>query len=70
LQFIATGAGANPQMRVMVWVMPVMIFFLAYQFPAALSLYWVGGNIFTILTYLLFFNKMKKSNVTQEGTAR
>lgn len=70
LQFISTGAGANPQMKVMVWVMPVMIFFLAYQIPAALSLYWVGGNIFTILTYLLFFNKMKKSNVTQEGTVR
>jgi YidC/Oxa1 family membrane protein insertase len=70
LQLIATGAGDNPQMRVMLWVMPVMIFGLAYQFPAALSLYWVYGNIFTILQYVLFFNKLKNGNVTQQGTAR
>jgi YidC/Oxa1 family membrane protein insertase len=61
LQFIATGAGDNPQMRVMVWVMPAMIFFLAYQFAAALSLYWVYGNIFTILQYLLIFKRMKNA---------
>ncbi len=69
LQFMATGTGDNPQMKVMIWVMPVMIFFLAYQFPAALSLYWVYSNIFTILQYVLVF-KQKKGSVTQEGTAR
>ncbi|MFC4546828.1 YidC/Oxa1 family membrane protein insertase [Paenactinomyces guangxiensis] len=69
LQFIATGAGDNPQMKIMIWIMPVMIFFLAYQFPAALSLYWVYGNIFTILQYVLIL-KPRKGNVTQEGTAR
>ena len=48
LQFMVTGAQSNPQMKMMVWIMPVIIFFLAYQFPSALSLYWVYGNIFTI----------------------
>jgi YidC/Oxa1 family membrane protein insertase len=69
IQFIATGAGDNPQMKVMLWVMPVMIFVLAYQFAAALSLYWVYSNIFTILQYLIFF-RQKKGKVAQEGTAR
>jgi YidC/Oxa1 family membrane protein insertase len=70
LQFIATGAADNPQTKVMLWVMPIMIFFLAYQFPSALSLYWVYGNIFTILQYLIFFNKKKVKGNVSEGTAR
>lgn len=60
LQFIATGSGDNPQMKVMLWMMPIMIFILAYQFPAALSLYWVYGNIFTIIQYLLFFRQDRR----------
>lgn len=70
LQFIATGAADNPQTKVMLWVMPIMIFFLAYQFPSALSLYWVYGNIFTILQYLIFFNKKKAKGKVTEGTVR
>lgn len=70
LQFIATGAGDNPQMKVMLWIMPIMIFFLAFQFPAALSLYWVYGNIFTILQYLIFFKPKNNGKVTQEGATR
>jgi YidC/Oxa1 family membrane protein insertase len=70
LQFMVTGAGDNPQTRVMGWVFPVMIFLIGYQFPAALSLYWVYGNIFSILQSVLFFNKKKGKNVTREGTAR
>jgi YidC/Oxa1 family membrane protein insertase len=62
LQFIVTGAQSNPQMKVMVWIMPVMIFFLAYQFPSALSLYWVYGNIFTIAQSLIL-QKLNKKEV-------
>ncbi|WP_124728796.1 YidC/Oxa1 family membrane protein insertase [Staphylospora marina] len=68
IQLIATGSADNPQMKVMLWVMPVMIFVLAYQFPAALSLYWVYSNIFTILQYLIFFRK--KKDKLAEGAAR
>lgn len=38
----------NPQMKVMLYVMPVMIFGFALYFPAALTLYWVVGNLFMI----------------------
>lgn len=64
LQLVATGAANNPQMKVMLWFMPAMVFVLAYQFPAALSLYWVYGNVITIIQYLLFFRPKKKSNAT------
>jgi YidC/Oxa1 family membrane protein insertase len=69
IQFIVTGANSNPQMKMMLIVMPIMIFILAYQFPAALSLYWVYGNIFTILQYVFLFGK-NKENMKQEGVTR
>jgi YidC/Oxa1 family membrane protein insertase len=44
----------NPQMAMMLWLMPVMIIIFGINFPAALSLYWVVGNIFSIVqTYFI-----------------
>jgi YidC/Oxa1 family membrane protein insertase len=44
----------NPQMAMMVWMMPIMIVIFALNFPSALSLYWVVGNIFMIAqTYFI-----------------
>jgi YidC/Oxa1 family membrane protein insertase len=44
----------NPQMAMMLWLMPIMIIIFAINFPAALSLYWVVGNIFMIVqTYFI-----------------
>lgn len=44
----------NPQMAMMVWMMPIMIVIFAISFPSALSLYWVVGNIFMIVqTYFI-----------------
>lgn len=55
----------NPQMAMMVWMMPVMIVIFAFNFPAALSLYWVVGNIFMIVqTYFIKGPEMKKTSVT------
>lgn len=45
---MAGTAGQNPQMAMMLWLMPIMILIFAINFPAALSLYWVVGNIFGI----------------------
>lgn len=59
IQLVVTGVGENQQMKLMLWVMPIMIFALAFGFPSALSLYWVYGNIFTIIQYLLIFKPMK-----------
>lgn len=43
----------NPQMQTMLWMMPIMIVIFAVSFPAALSLYWVVGNIFMIVQTLV-----------------
>ena len=48
------GMDNNPQMAMMLWLMPIMIVIFAISFPAALSLYWVVGNIFMIVqTFLI-----------------
>lgn len=60
IQFVSSGGADNPQMRVMMWIFPIMIFIFAYNFPSAMSLYWVCGNIFTILQYQLIFRPMFK----------
>jgi YidC/Oxa1 family membrane protein insertase len=51
---MAGTADTNPQMAMMLWIMPIMIIVFAFMFPAALALYWVVGNIFMIVqTYLI-----------------
>jgi YidC/Oxa1 family membrane protein insertase len=47
------GMENNPQMAMMLWLMPIMIVVFAISFPAALSLYWVVGNIFMIVQTIL-----------------
>lgn len=51
---MAGMANQNPQMAMMLWLMPIMIVVFAISFPAALSLYWVVGNLFMIIqTYFV-----------------
>jgi len=62
---MAGTANQNPQMVMMLWIMPIMILVFAINFPAALSLYWVVGNIFTIIqTYFIKGPELKKSGQT------
>ncbi|MDQ0257565.1 YidC/Oxa1 family membrane protein insertase [Evansella vedderi] len=44
----------NPQMKMLLYLMPIMIMAFAAFFPAALALYWVIGNLFMIVqTYFI-----------------
>lgn len=60
----------NPQMQMMLVMMPLMILAIAVTLPSALSLYWVYGNIFTIIqTYFLYRDKGTELK-PKEGTAK
>jgi YidC/Oxa1 family membrane protein insertase len=62
---MAGQANQNPQMQMMLWMMPIMIVVFAINFPAALSLYWVVGNIFMIAqTYFIKGPDLKKTPET------
>ncbi|MFS0878658.1 YidC family membrane integrase SpoIIIJ [Metabacillus niabensis] len=59
---MAGQANQNPQMVMMLWIMPIMIIVFAISFPAALSLYWVVGNLFMIVqTYFIKGPDLKES---------
>ncbi|UFJ40449.1 membrane protein insertase YidC [Brevibacillus humidisoli] len=60
----------NPQMQMMYVLMPIMILAIAVTLPSALSLYWVYGNLFTIVqTYFLYRDKNTQSS-PKGGTAK
>ena len=59
------GMPDNPQMKMMLWMMPIMILVFAITLPSALSLYWVVGNIFSIIqTYLIKGPDLKNQPAT------
>ncbi|WP_091833478.1 membrane protein insertase YidC [Marininema halotolerans] len=66
LQSMVMGMGDNPQARAFLFIMPIMIFVLAFNFPAALALYWVYGNLFTMIQYYFIGDKFKAK---REGAA-
>jgi YidC/Oxa1 family membrane protein insertase len=54
----------NPQMKALLYIMPVMIIAFAAFFPSALALYWVVGNIFMIVqTYFITGPNVGKDKV-------
>lgn len=61
------GMNTNPQAKMLMTIMPVMIFFFALNLPSALSLYWVFGNLFTTVQSY-FLRDMYKAN--KEGAAK
>lgn len=47
------AVGNQPQQRMMLVLMPAMLTFFAWSFPAGLALYWVASNLFSILQQLI-----------------
>ncbi len=59
----------NPQMKILLYVMPIMIFVFAIFFPAALTLYWVVGNLFMITqTYFITGPNVGKAKTAEPKT--
>ncbi|AQQ54932.1 membrane protein insertase YidC [Planococcus lenghuensis] len=64
MQFIVLRTGPamdNPQMKVMVYFMPVMIVFFGIILPAALTLYWVIGNIVSLIQNMVIYRPWEKN---------
>ena len=69
LMMAGSAAGDNPQMKIMLYVMPLMITVMAFFFPSALALYWVVGNVFMVAQTLLINKPFqnKTAEVTKGG---
>jgi len=55
--------GMNTQMR---YVLPGIVFFVAYSISAAVALYWTTSNAFSVAHELYVKQKAKKINTTKE----
>ncbi|HLQ72933.1 MAG TPA: membrane protein insertase YidC [Bacillota bacterium] len=57
-----SAASQNPQMKVMLYMMPVMITIFGFILPAALTLYWVVGNAFMVIQILVINRPMMNAS--------
>ncbi|CAM5571833.1 Membrane protein insertase MisCA OS=Lysinibacillus sphaericus OX=1421 GN=misCA PE=3 SV=1 [Lysinibacillus sphaericus] len=59
-------------MKIMIYIMPFMIIGFGMALPAALSLYWVIGNIISILQNLYIYKPWQnnKTQPAQNGGAK
>ncbi|WEG12785.1 YidC family membrane integrase SpoIIIJ [Pullulanibacillus sp. KACC 23026] len=64
---VGRAGNANPQMAMMTYIFPVMIAIFAFNFPAALALYWVIGNLFMVFQTYFITLPMKKPAVETGG---
>ncbi|WP_252504974.1 membrane protein insertase YidC [Sporosarcina sp. Marseille-Q4943] len=66
MQFVVLRTGPamdNPQMKAMMYIMPFMIIIFGTFLPAALALYWVIGNIISIIQNIFIYKPFKKKEV-------
>ena len=69
MQFVVLRTGPamdNPQMKIMMYIMPFMIMGFGTFLPAALALYWVIGNFISIIQNMFIYKPFKKKEVVTE----
>lgn len=68
LQMKLTSAQLNDQMKIIMYIMPVMIIVAGLSLPSALSLYWVVGNVFMIIqTYFTVTRVEQKTSLISKS---
>jgi len=58
-KYTTKPSNMTEQQQMMLWLMPIMLLFIFYRFPAALVLYWMTNSILTF-SYQLYLNKASK----------
>ncbi|MDV6378825.1 membrane protein insertase YidC [Sporosarcina sp. GW1-11] len=68
LLVLRTGpAMDNPQMKTMMYIMPFMIMVFGAFLPAALALYWIVGNIISLLQNIVIYKPFDKPKDVEVG---
>ena len=60
---------ANMSMKMMVYIMPVMMGFMALNFPSGLCIYWITTSVFMIFQQI-FMNQLRKKELEKRKEAR
>jgi YidC/Oxa1 family membrane protein insertase len=67
------GQQSNAQMKMMLYVMPIVFFFVLYNVPSGLLVYWIMSNILTLIQQLAinkYLNQKKAALQAQEEAVR
>jgi len=61
------GQQTNNQMKMMLYVMPITFFFILYNMPSGLLIYWIFSNLLTLVQQLIInrYILVKKSQVVE-----
>ncbi len=55
-----TGDTSNKQMKMMTYMMPLMFFFILYEMPSGLVLYWTMQNVLTVFQQMIISKLRQK----------
>lgn len=71
MQFLVLRTGQamnNPQMKIMMYFMPIMIIGFGIFLPSALTLYWVIGNIISLTQNMIIYKPWEKRTLQPAKT--
>ncbi len=57
LQQKLMGSGDNPQMKNMMYMMPILMIFISYKLPAGLQIYWFASSFISIIQQYFIMKK-------------
>ena len=59
------GQQSNTQMKMMLYVMPIIFFFILYDVPSGLLIYWICSNLLTLVQQLIINKFILKKKAAQ-----
>lgn len=62
-KIMSIGTKQNPQMEMMTYIFPVMMFFLSFSMPSGLQIYWLTSSIISVLQQFILI-KMSKEEIS------
>jgi YidC/Oxa1 family membrane protein insertase len=62
------GQQSNSQMKMMLYVMPIAFFFILYNVPSGLLIYWIFSNVLTLVQQIIInrYVMAKKAQIQSE----
>jgi len=60
---------ANPQMKMIMYLMPIVFFFVLYDMPSGLLVYWTSTNFLTMVQQLAIMKYLRKKKEAQAAEA-
>jgi len=63
------GQKGNPQMKIIMYAMPIVFFFILYDMPSGLLVYWTSSNVLTMVQQVAIMKYLSKKKAAQAAEA-